>query len=102
MKKPFATFFSAALRRNHEVAIMYFGRTSEFLMTTSERMAITTGAYTLGQLLNSLRKRSDRWADELDERHVICTVNGENAGLSDTLASGAEIGIYSKKSVFEP
>ncbi|MDD4930113.1 MAG: hypothetical protein PHP85_12675 [Gallionella sp.] len=101
MKKPFAHFFLAYLKRKQAVSIMYFGRTSEFLMMTSERMVIPDGVYTLEQLLNGLRMRGSRWARELDDSHVICTVNGQAALLSDTVAAGGEIGIFSRKSVFE-
>lgn len=98
------TFFqspTASLVSRHEVAILYFGRTSEFLMMTSERMVIPTGCYTLGQLMCSLYKRGDRWADELDDSHLMCTVNGRDARLFDTIAPGAEICISSRKSIFE-
>jgi molybdopterin converting factor small subunit len=92
---------TASLVSRHEVAIMYFGRTSEFLMMTSERMVIPTGCYTLGQLLCSLYRRGDRWVDELDDSHLMCTVNGREARLFDTIAPGAEICISSRRSVFE-
>lgn len=85
----------------HEVAIKYFGRTSEFLMMTSERMVIPSGRYTLGQLLCSLYKRGDRWVDELDDSHLMCMVNGREARLFDTIEPGAEICISSRKSIFE-
>jgi molybdopterin converting factor small subunit len=85
----------------HEVAIKYFGRTSEFLMMTSERMVIPSGRYTLGQLLCSLYKRGDRWVDELDDSHLMCMVNGREARLFDTIQPGAEICISSRKSIFE-
>ena len=90
-----------SLVSRNEVAIMYFGRTSEFLMMTSERMVIPTGRYTLGQLLCSLYKRGDRWVDELDGSHLLCTVNGQEAGLFDPIAPGAEVCISSRKSIFE-
>jgi molybdopterin converting factor small subunit len=80
-----------SLVSRHEVAIMYFGRTSESLMMKSERMVIPTGRYTLGQLLCSLYKRGDRWVDELDDSNLLCTVNGRKARLFDTIAPGAEI-----------
>lgn len=92
---------TASLVSRHEVAIMYFGRTSEFLMMTSERMVIPTGRYTLGQLLCSLYKRGDRWVDELDDSHLMCTVNGRDARLFDTIKPGAEICISSRKSISE-
>jgi hypothetical protein len=92
---------TASLVSRHEVAIMYFGRTSEFLMMTSERMVLPTGRYTLGQLLRSLYKRGDRWVDELDDSHLMCTVNGRDARLFDTIKPGAEICISSRKSIFE-
>ena len=92
---------TASLVSRHEVAILYFGRTSEFLMMTSERMVIPTGRYTLGQLLCSLYKRGDRWVDELDDSHLLCTVNGREARLFDPIAPGAEICISSRRSVFE-
>jgi hypothetical protein len=98
------TFFqspTASLVSRHEIAIMYFGRTSESLMMTSERMVIPTGHYTLGQLLCSLYKRGDRWVDELDDSHLMCTVNGRDASLFDTIKPGAEICISSRKSIFE-
>lgn len=98
------TFFTspaASLKNRHEVAIMYFGRTSEFLRMTSERMVIPTGRYTLGQLLCSLYKRGDRWVDELDDSHLKCTVNGREARLFDTIEPGAEICLSTNKSIFE-
>jgi molybdopterin converting factor small subunit len=101
MNKALFLIPSASLVSRHEVAIMYFGRTSEFLMMTSERMVIPTGRYTLGQLLSSLYKRGDRWVDELDDSHLICTVNGRDARLFDPIAPGAEICISSKKSISE-
>jgi len=88
---------AASLVNRHEVAIIYFGRTSEFLMITSERMVIPSGRYTLGQLLCSLYKRGDRWVDELDDSHLLCTVNGREARLFDPIAPGAEICISSKE-----
>jgi molybdopterin converting factor small subunit len=98
------TFFyshNASLVSRHEVAIMYFGHTSESLMMTSERMVIPTGFYTLGQLLCSLYKRGDRWVEELDDSDLMCTVNGRHAKLFDTIAPGAEICISSRRSIFE-
>lgn len=92
---------TASLVSRHEVAILYLGRTSEFLRLTSERMVIPTGCYTLGQLLCSLYKRGDRWVDELDDSHLLCTVNGQEARLFDPIAPGAEICISSRKSIFE-
>jgi molybdopterin converting factor small subunit len=92
---------SASLVSRHEVEIMYFGRTSELLMVTSERIVIPTERYTLGQLLRSLYKRGDRWMDELDDSHLVCTVDGQDAKLFDTVKPGAEICLFSKKSIFE-
>ncbi len=92
---------SASLASRHEVAIMYFGRTSESLMMTSERMVIPSGRYTLGQLLCSLYKRGERWVDELDDSHLMCVVNGREARLFDTIQPGAEICLTSRKSIFE-
>ena len=101
MNKTLFQSSTAALVSRHEVAIMYFGRTSEFLMMTSERMVIPSGRYTLGQLLCSLYKRGDRWVDELDDSHLMCMVNGREARLFDTIAPGAEICISKRKSVFD-
>lgn len=101
VNKTFFLSHSALLVSRHEVAIMYFGRTSEFLMMTSERMVIPTGRYTLGQLLCSLYKRGDRWVDELDDSYLLCTVNGREARLFDTIEPGAEICLSSRKSIFE-
>jgi len=91
---------TAALVSRDEVAIMYFGRTSEFLMMTSERVAIPAGGCTLGQLLGNLYKRGDRWADELDDRYLVCTVNGREAHLFDTIAAGNEVCLSSTRSIF--
>lgn len=101
MKKPFASFFKASLQRKHEVAIMYFGRVSEFLLMTSEGMVIPCGICTLEQVMNKLRMRGKRWAYELDDSCILCTVNGKVAMLSDTVSVGVEIEIYSNKSLFE-
>lgn len=80
---------------------MYFGRASDFLMMTSERIVIANDKYTLEQMLNKLRQRGDRWAYELDNNHLVCTVNGKAALMSDKLKVGDEIGIFSRKSIFE-
>lgn len=101
MKTSLLSRFFAPLESKHEAEIMYFGRVSELLMMTSERMPIPNRICTLEQLLNSLRKRGDRWACELDDRHVMCTVNGKDAKWLDTIEVGVEIGIFSRKSIFE-
>jgi hypothetical protein len=82
---------SAYLANRNEIEIMYFGRTGESLKLASERMVIPAGSHTVGKLLCSLYKRGDRWVDELDDSHLMCTVNGRKAGLFDTIAPGAEI-----------
>lgn len=92
---------AAALEGRQEVAILYAGRIGESLMMTSERMVISTGRYTLGQLLCNLYKRGDRWVEELDDRCLMCTVNGREARLFDTIEPGAEICLSSRKSIFE-
>jgi molybdopterin converting factor small subunit len=84
-----------------QIAISYFGRPSEFLLMTSEHLDIPEGTSTLKQVLNKLRTRGDRWAYELDDNHVVCTVDRKTASLSDTLKNGNEIGIFSRKSLFE-
>jgi molybdopterin converting factor small subunit len=83
------------------VDILYFGRASEFLLTTSERMEVPDATPTLQQVLDSLRNRGARWACELDARHVMCTVNRVPAAVSARLAAGDEIGIHTRKSIFE-
>ncbi len=88
MNKTFFQSPAASHVSRHEVSIMYFGRTSESLKMTS-------GRCTLGQLLCSLYKRGDRWVDELDDSHLMCTVNGREAKLFDTIEPGAEIRISS-------
>lgn len=80
---------------------MYFGRLSEMLIMTSEHMVIPNGIHTLAQVLNVLRERGARWAYELDDNHVICTINGKAALSSDTIKDGDEMGIFSRKSLFE-
>jgi molybdopterin converting factor small subunit len=97
----FLSFFWPGSASKDEIEIMYFGRASEFLMMTSERMEIPEGICTLEQMLNGLRMRGNSWAYELDEDHVICTVNRKAALFSDAIAVGDEIGIFSRKSIFE-
>ncbi len=101
MNKFFRSLFRFSLESRGEIEVMYFGRASDFLMITSERMEISVGESTLEKMLNRLRKRGDRWAYELDESRVICSVNGKAALLSGNLKVGDEIGIYSRKSMFE-
>lgn len=91
----------ASLESRREIVIMYCGRTSDFLMMTSERMVIPTGRYTLGELLCSLYKRGGRWEYELDVSHLMCTINGRDVRLFDTIKPGDEICISSRKSIFE-
>lgn len=101
MSQLFFPFRAAALENRHEIAILYFGRTSEFLMMTSERMAIPGGICTLAQVMERLRVRGGRWVAELDDSHAMYAVNGQGAGLRDTISAGDEIRISSKKSIFE-
>ncbi len=92
---PFYPTHADTAASRHEVEIMYSGHTRESLMVTSERMAIPDGRYTLGQLLCNLYKRGDQWVDELDDDNLVCTVNGREAKLFDTIEAGAEICISS-------
>lgn len=84
-----------------KIELVYFGRPSEFLMMTSECIVVPEQIITLGQLLNRLRKRGDRWAYELDDSHVICTVDQRAAIPAEVIADGDEIGIFSMRSLFE-
>jgi molybdopterin converting factor small subunit len=95
------SFFGSALERKAEVEIMYFGRVSDALMMTSERIEISSKEYTLEKMLSRLRQRGDRWAYELDNSHVICSINSKKALLSDSIRIGDEVGIFSRKSMFE-
>lgn len=95
------SFFGCALEAKAEVEIMYFGRVSDFLMMTSERIGVSVEKYTLEQMLNKLRQRGERWAYELNDSLVICSINGKNALLSDNIMIGDEIGIFSRKPMFE-
>jgi len=102
MKKSFFSRFFATLESKHQVEIIYCGRTSEFLLMTSERMVIPEEGCTLEQLLNRLRLRHESWAYELDDRYVICEINRKHAMPTDDIEVGAEIAIFSRKSIFEP
>jgi hypothetical protein len=93
-KQPYSTHADTRASK-HEVEIMYSGHTNVSLKMTSERMAIPDGRYTLGQLLCSLYKRGDQWADEIDDDNLVCTVNGREAQLFDTIEAGAEVRISS-------
>lgn len=84
-----------------KIEVMYFGRPSEFLLMSSERLDIPDDTYTLEQVLNRLRNRGDRWAYELAGNHVICTVGRKAAKPSDSIEDGDEIGIFSCKTIFE-
>ncbi|MBI1173709.1 MAG: hypothetical protein GC139_00410 [Sideroxydans sp.] len=85
-----------------EVSIMYYGRSSEFLMVTSERMVLPDAPCTLKSILDRLRLRGARWAYELDDSHMFCEIDGKAGMLSSCVEPGAEIGIFSRKSIFEP
>ena len=84
-----------------KIEVMYFGRPSEFLLITSERMDIPKAIPTLQHVLDRLRGRGGRWAYELDDSHVMCTVNQAPAVLSACIDKGDEIGIFSRKSIFQ-
>jgi len=101
MKNIFDQLFTASLTRKHEISIIYLGRSSDFLMMTSERMVIPDKKFTLKQVLNQLRKRGGRWVCELDDSHVICTLDGVSVALSDPILVGSKLKIGSRKSVFE-
>ncbi|MFA6121074.1 MAG: MoaD/ThiS family protein [Sideroxydans sp.] len=95
------SLFVTQAKSKHMIEIMYFGRTSEQLMMTSERMGIPSAGYSVAQVLMQLRQRGDRWAYELAGDHVICTVNGRAVRLYDTVTMGDEMGLFSSKSWLE-
>ncbi len=101
IQKPHLLFSTAMLKSRNQVAILYFGRTSEFLVMTSERLDLPAEGFTLVQMLALLRLRGGRWTDELDESHVLCCIDGKEARLSDRIVAGSEIEISSLKTVFE-
>lgn len=101
MKNLFAHLFGKSARDRREIEVMYFGRLSELLLMTSERLPVPENTLTLGQVLHTLRERGERWAYELDDSHVSCTVNGRMAMTTDALTAGDEMGIYSCRSLFE-
>ena len=83
------------------VQIMYFGRPSDFLLMTSERLDIADETCSLEQVLNRLRKRGEKWAYELADCHVVCTINQDYAELTTMLEDRDEIGIFSRKPCYE-
>jgi len=85
-----------------QVELLYFGRTSEFLMMTSERLLVSEQVNTLAKVLGELRQRGAAWAYELAEGHVLCTVDGESKNLSAEIRDGNEIGVFSMRSMCEP
>jgi len=84
-----------------KIEVMYFGRPSEYLQVTSERIKVDDDMLSLNEVLNKLRNRNSRWAYELDDSHVICTVNRKSALLTEAIEDGDEIDIFSMKSIFE-
>jgi len=84
-----------SLECSREVAILYCGRNAENLRMTSECIAISEGSYTLGQLMCSLYRRGDQWVEELDDSSLVCTINGREAMLFDSIEPGAEVRISS-------
>lgn len=80
-----------------KIVILYFGRPSDNLQMTSENIDVLGGNTSLEQLLNRLRNRGNRWAYELNESYVVCTINRKLAGASDTIKDGDEINIFSRK-----
>jgi molybdopterin converting factor small subunit len=80
---------------------MYFGRPSEFLLVTSERLSFPYENISIKYLLAQLMERGERWAYELEGSQVICTINEIAANFSDVIKDGDEIAIFSRKSFFE-
>lgn len=97
MKSFLGSLFVPQVKSKQVIEIMYFGRPSEMLMMTSERMVIPKAGYAITQVLEQLRQRGDRWVYELDDSHVICTINGRTVSLHDTLQTGDELGLFSSK-----
>lgn len=100
MKKFLRSLYLPIHASKHEIEIMYFGNASDALMMTSERMDIQNGTSSIEQVLNRLRERGVRWANELDANYVSCTLNGKTALLSDNIAAGDEIGIFSRRNPY--
>lgn len=98
MKRLWDSLFGKQAAHRQEIVLMYFCRTSDQLLMTSERMTIAEQGCPLEQVLQQLRLRGERWAYELHDSHVICTVNGQTAQRTFRLAEGDEVGIFSAKS----
>jgi molybdopterin converting factor small subunit len=100
MKNFLRSFYWSDYAKKHQIEIMYFGRASDALMMTSERMDIQNDVVSIAQVLDRLRQRGSRWESVLDAGEVICTVNGQAASLSDNIAAGNEIGIFCTRSPY--
>ena len=97
-----AAYGAAARKSKGQVIVMYYGRCSEYLMVTSECIVLPEGPCTLAQVIDGLRRRSPEWAYELDDGHMFCEIDGQPGSLTSNIEPGAEIGVFSRKSVFEP
>lgn len=97
MQKLWRSLFGKQAVHRQEIVLMYFGRPSEQLQMTSERLPIAEEGCPLEQVLQQLRSRGERWAYELHDHHVICRVHGQAVQPSFLLAAGDEVGIFSSK-----
>jgi molybdopterin converting factor small subunit len=100
MKNFLRSLYWSDYAKKHQVEIMYFGRASDALMMTSERMDIQNDIVSVEQVLDRLRQRGTRWEYVLDANEVICTVNGKAALPSANIATGDEVGIFSRMSAY--
>jgi molybdopterin synthase sulfur carrier subunit len=79
----------------NEVTLVYFARLREAFGLSSETLALPAGCASVGDLLNVLRARGGRWAEELGEgKPYRAAVNQEMARRDTQLRNGDEVAIF--------
>jgi hypothetical protein len=88
-------------RKIHKISICYMGRLNDSFLIPSENVSLPEGERTMLGLLNQLRARGPRWAYELSPEYLSWTVEGKNIAVSEALPPGANIVIFSSRSIWE-
>jgi len=78
-----------------KIKLLYFGRPREMLATSSETIDAPDSIATLGELLDWLRQRGEKWAHELADNRVRCALNQEMSTATARIKAGDEVAIFS-------
>lgn len=76
------------------VNIWYFARIKEAVGCEQEQLDLPDSKTTVGDLVNALSDRGDRWQKALRDKSLLVAVNQAVASMETVIAEGDEIAFF--------